>query len=227
MDKTYLPDMTYKEAEMAFEKTDTALFPLGSVEVHGPHGLLGTDFFAADEVAQRTGRKCGNAIVLPALPFGYTQSTMDFPGTITVDPSPYRLFLEGVCRSMHKWGIRRVVWISGHGPNVPIAKQVAVKLRDELGMLFASPLWYRLAIQLLPEWQLGPDHGGFTETSVAMAIRPGNVDLSEAKGGCVINDFGHGFDSSDKYEIGFEEGSSAFHLLMKDLGQEQASNRRL
>ena len=94
MRTTYLPDMSYKEAEKAFQETDLALFPLGAIEVHGPQGLLGTDFFAAEEVARRTGRKCGTAIVLPAIPFGYTQSTMDFAGTISIDPEPYRLVLH-------------------------------------------------------------------------------------------------------------------------------------
>ncbi len=215
MRTTYLPDMSWKEAEKAFKETDLAFLPLGATEAHGPHGLLGTDSFAAEEVAKRSGRKC-NAIVAPVMPYGYSESIMDFPGTITVDPGPYTMVLESVVRSLHKWGIRRVIWMTGHGPNVAPMKEVSLKLRRDLGMAFASPLWYRLAIALLPEFNLGPDHGGFTETAVAMAVRPGNVNLDEAKGGCVISDLGHGLDSTGKYEIGFEDGSVDMPLFMSE-----------
>jgi creatinine amidohydrolase len=211
----YLSDMSYKEAEEAFRQTDLAFIPMGAVEAHGPHGLLGTDHFAADAVAQRAAAKC-EAIAVPGIPFGYCDSTMDFPGTVTLSPQTSGAVLEEVARSLHHWGIRRIIWITGHGPNGPIMKQVSLKLRRELGMLFAIPLWYRLAIALLPEYKLGPDHGGFTETSVAMAIRPGNVNLKEAEGGCIISDIGHGFDSTGKYDIGFEDAGVEIPLLMRE-----------
>ncbi len=211
----YLSDMTFEEAREAFAQTDTAFVPMGAVEAHGPHGIIGTDHFAADEVAQRAASKC-NAIAVPGVPFGYCDSTMDFPGTITLSPQTSSLVLEEVARGLHHWGVRRIIWITGHGPNAPIMKQVSLKLRRELGMLFAVPLWYRLAITLLPEYELGPDHGGFTETSVAMAARPGNANLAKAAGGCVITDIGHGFDSTGKYEIGFDGAGVEIPLLMRE-----------
>jgi creatinine amidohydrolase len=188
---------------------------MGAVEAHGPHGLLGTDHFAAEEVAKRSAAKC-NALALPSIPFGYCESTMDLSGGISLSPQTSSMVLEDVARSLHQWGIRRIIWITGHGPNAPIMKQVSLKLRRELGMLFAVPLWYRLAISLLPELKLGPDHGGFTETSVAMAIRPGNAQLERAKGGCAITDIGHGFDSTGKYDIGFEDGGIEVPLMMNE-----------
>ncbi len=215
MKKTFLPDMTFREAEEAFQETDLALVPLGAIEAHGPHGLLGTDAYAAEEVAKRTGAKC-NGIVAPVMPFGFSESIMDFPGTVSVQPGPYAQILESIVRCLHQWGTRRVIWVTGHGPNVAPMKEVSLALRRELGMGFASPLWYRLAIALLPKYELGPDHGGFTETSVAMAIRPGNVNLQEAEGGCIIEDLGHGFDSTGKYEIGFEDAGVDIPLFMKE-----------
>ncbi|MEX2356154.1 MAG: creatininase family protein, partial [Thermaerobacterales bacterium] len=185
------------------------------VEAHGPHGLIGTDHFAAGEVAARAAAKC-NAIALPSVPFGYCEGTMDFPGTITIDPEPYKMVLENIVRSLHKWGIRRIVWITGHGPNGPLMKHVSLEMRRELGMLFAIPLWYRLAIQLLPDWNLGPDHGGFTETSVAMAVRPGNANLKEAEDGCIIRDIGGAFDSQGKYDITFKDAGIDIPLMMRE-----------
>ncbi len=141
---------------------------------------------------------------------------MDFPGTLSVSSVAYRTVLENICRGLYKWGIRRVIWVTGHGPNAPLAKEVSLVLRRELGMIFATPLWYRLAISLLPELELGPDHGGFTETSVAMAAHPGNVNLKEAEGGCIITDIGCGFDSTGKYEIAFENGTVEIPMYMSE-----------
>lgn len=213
MRTTFLADMTFREAEIAFKETDLAIIPLGAVEAHGPHGLLGTDAFAAEEFAIRTARKC-NAIALPGIPYGYCESTMDFPGTISVSPEAYSIMLEDIVRSLYKWGTRRIIWMVGHGPNLTLAKQVSLKIRRELDMIFCIPLWYRLAIALMPEWELGPDHGGFTETSVAMAIRPGNVNLDEAEGGSIYTDIGAGFDSTQKYQIGFEQGTVEIPMFM-------------
>lgn len=211
----FLSDMTFEEAEEAFRQTDTAFVPMGAVEAHGPHGIIGTDHFAADEVARRAAAKC-NAVSLPAVPYGYCESTMDFPGTISLSPQTSCAVLEDVARSLHSWGVRRIIWITGHGPNAPVMKQVSLKLRRELGMLFAIPLWYRLAIALLPKYDLGPDHGGFTETSVAMACRPGNANLDRAEGGCEIRDIGHGFDSTGKYEIVFDGAGVEIPLMMRE-----------
>ncbi len=215
MRTAFLSDMTYLEAGAAFEETDLVFIPAGAVEAHGPHGIIGTDHFAAEEVAKRAAAKC-NGIALPALPFGYCESTMDFPGTVTIEATTYFALLEQIVRSVHKWGARRVIWITGHGPNAPIMKQVSLKLRNELGMIFANPLWYRLAIALMPQLNLGPDHGGFTETAVAMAIRPGNADLAKAEGGCVINDIGGQFDSTGKYEILFEGIGVDIPMFMRE-----------
>ena len=132
---------------------------------------------------------------------------MDFPGTISIGQNTLVHVLEDIVRCVNIWGIKRLVMLTGHGTNLDPMTRVAVKLREELGMLFAFPLWYRLAIALLQEWHLGPDHGGFTETCLAMVYDERNVNLDEAKGGCVIADIGHGFDSQGKYEISFKDAT--------------------
>lgn len=197
-----LSALSWKEAEQAFTETDTAILPLGSVESHGPHNPLGTDWMAAWEVSRRVAEEA-RVILCPAMPYGWTHGMMDFPGTLSIGHDTLLHVLDDVIRCLHKWGIRRVVILTGHGTNQPVMARVAIRLREELGMLFAFPLWYRLAIALMPEWNLGPDHGGFTETCLAMVHNEANVNLKAAEGGSVIADIGHGFDSQGKYEIQF------------------------
>jgi len=201
-----LAALSWKEAESAFKETDTAILPLGAVESHGPHNPLGTDWMAAWEVSRRVAEQA-RVILAPVMPYGWAHGMMDFPGTISIGHETLRHVVEDVVRCLHKWGIRRVVMLTGHGTNLAVMNRVAVQLREELGMLFAFPLWYRLAIALMPEWELGPDHGGFTETCLAMVYNETNVDLNQARGGSVIADIGHGFDSQGKYEIAFRDAT--------------------
>lgn len=206
MRTTELAALSWKEAERAFQETDTAIFPIGAVESHGPHNPLGTDWMAAWEVSKRVAAQA-NALVCPVMPYGWSPGMMDFPGTISIGHDTLLRVLDDVIRCLNKWGIRRVIILTGHGTNVAVMTRVAINLREELGMLFAFPLWYRLAIALVPEWHLGPDHGGFTETCLAMVYDKANVNLKEAEGGSVIADIGHGFDSQGKYEISFKDAS--------------------
>lgn len=202
MRTTELSALSWTEAEQAFRETDTAILPLGAVESHGPHNPLGTDWMAAVLVSRAVAERAP-VVVAPVIPYGWSHGLMDFPGTISIGAETLARLLDDVLRCLHKWGIRRVVVLTGHGTNLPVMTQTAVRLREELGMLFAFPLWYRLAIALFPEWELGPDHGGFTETCLAMAYDERNVNLEAARGGSVIADVGHGLDSQGKYEITF------------------------
>ena len=201
-----LAALSWKEAEAAFKETDTAILPLGAVESHGPHNPLGTDWMAAWEVSRRVAEQA-KVLMCPVMPYGWAPGMKEFPGTISIGHDTLLHVVDDVVRSLHKWGIRRVIILTGHGTNLAIMTRVANRCREELGMLFAFPLWYRLAIALLPEWKLGPDHGGFTEACLAMVYNEANVNLKEAAGGSVIADIGHGFDSQGKYEISFKGAS--------------------
>jgi len=59
-------------AEKQFKTSKTVIIPLGSVEQHGPHLPLGTDWIIAQELAKRVSDGAG-ALVLPVLPFGYAE----------------------------------------------------------------------------------------------------------------------------------------------------------
>lgn len=175
--KALLSEMTWEEAEEAFRRTDVAIIPIGSTETHGPHNPMGTDTFAAQEVARRIGEKTG-AVVTPVIPIGYSPYHADFPGTLYLEKETIVQILMEICRQLHKWGIRRVVLLTGHGGNLPVLQTVAMKIRQEMRMLPAIPVWWRNEIlgELDPDWAFG-DHGGMKETSQNLAIVPHLVDL--------------------------------------------------
>ncbi|MFC1783939.1 creatininase family protein [Planctomycetota bacterium] len=62
-----LKDMTWPEAKKAFESKKLGIIPTGSIEQHGPHLPLGTDFMIAEYLANKVSEKV-ESIVTPAIP---------------------------------------------------------------------------------------------------------------------------------------------------------------
>ena len=68
-----------------------ALLPVGVVEAHGPHLLLGTDALMTMCIAERAAEEAG-VLLLPPIWYGYTYVLDKFPGTISISQETlYRL----------------------------------------------------------------------------------------------------------------------------------------
>ena len=180
MKKVWLADMTWIEAKEAFKNTDVAIVSMGSQETHGPHNPLGTDTFTAQEVAKRVGEKTG-VIVAPTIPVGWSPYQMDFPGGITFTRHTLELILEEICECLMKWGIKRFVFISGHGGNLDSMETVGLRLRRKHGVMCVVPRWFRAeideSISELHEIFPFHDHGGQKETSLNLAINSERVRM--------------------------------------------------
>jgi creatinine amidohydrolase len=173
-----LHEMNWKQAKTAFQQTTTAVIPIGSTEQHGPHLPLGTDWIVANEISSRVAEKT-KAIVLPVIPYGYAEYHMDFPGTMYVDKDHLRDLLMDLCRCLNKWGIKRILFINGHGGNVDVLQTVATKIRKKYAMLAGAIQWW----ELLPpkiKGDVTESHGGTVETAIVRAIAPNIVDMSAA-----------------------------------------------
>src|SRR2546430_5287241 len=87
--KNYLPHMTWPEVRDLLTRTDMVLIPVPSLEQHGLHAPIGTDFFSGVEqaklIAQRT-----DILVAPILFVGQAAYHMEFPGTIALSRSEER-----------------------------------------------------------------------------------------------------------------------------------------
>jgi creatinine amidohydrolase len=180
MKKVFLADMTWKEAEEAFKRTDVAIIPVGSNETHGPHNPLGTDTFTATEVAKRIAQKT-NVIVAPTIPIGWSPYQMDFPGGMTFTRKTLEAILVEMCESLMKWGVKRFIFLSGHGGNLDAMETVGLMLRRKYGVMCVVPRWFRPEIdESIPElYAIFPfhDHGGQKETSLNLAINPDRVRM--------------------------------------------------
>lgn len=186
MQKYLLNEMSWKEAREAFKRTDIAIITSGACHPHGSACPLGSDNIMAADISDRIGKKCVergiDVIVLPNIPFGYNEYHGEFEGTISIDTPTLIAYYMNVCKWLHKWGIRKLIWNSTHGGNKSAVQHVAFRCRHEFGMLSIYFPWYSqfLKIGVDPMGVVEPDEGLLQEISGMMYVRPDLVNVSEA-----------------------------------------------
>ena len=165
--------LNWKQAEEAFKKDPVVLVPIGSIEQHGPIGPLGTDAMAAEAFANRVA-ECTNAIVLPTVYYGSAPQHMSFPGSIDIGIDTLQRVLRGITHSLIRHGVRRFLFINGHGGNASAIDQTMFDIYHH-GCLAAELDWWAVASNMKPEWKTG--HGDCQEVSLAMALDPASVNF--------------------------------------------------
>ena len=116
---THLDQLTTREVEWMKENSPwTALFPLGSVEPHGPHLPLATDRYLSEENARRaldTLRQDGiNAWIVPAIAYGVTDFAHGFDGAISLPQDLYEVLLTRIITHYIQAGCRHICLINHH-----------------------------------------------------------------------------------------------------------------
>ena len=117
MRSRFLADLTTPEldAYLATSPT-TAILPVGSQEMHGPHQPTGTDMFIARAMSLRLAERA-DGVVLPDIPYTWCGATDGFAGTISVAPELVRQTVETVVLKAHRMGFDRQIILSNHGGN--------------------------------------------------------------------------------------------------------------
>ncbi len=132
--------MTWVEIREALAAKPVVMVPLGSVEQHGTHTPVG-DYLATEVIARRVAERTG-ALFTPTLPFGYSETHRGFPGTLTYRPETLRSTLEDLTDCLLEAGVDHILWLCGHGGNVPIIEHHARELIRGLGLRTACiDLW--------------------------------------------------------------------------------------
>jgi creatinine amidohydrolase len=177
-----LAEMSWVKAKAAFASTDLAIVPTGAVEVYGPHLPLGSDGIVAQDLARRVAEQV-EAVVTPLVPVGDSRSLLSFPGTLSVGSGALRAYLKDLCTGLAHWGIRRILFVSGHASNVPVVADIGVEMAG-LGVRVAQIDYWRaiagMAPEILDTGTLANRHAGEVGTSVLLAVRPDLVDMTLA-----------------------------------------------
>ena len=117
MRSRFLMELTTPEVEQYFSQGGkTALFPIGSVEMHGPHQPIGTDTLVAKAFALSIAESV-NGLVLPDFHYTWAGSTDGFVGTISVEPDLTQKILESIAVKCKIMGFKNLIFLSVHAPN--------------------------------------------------------------------------------------------------------------
>lgn len=183
MKKYRLSEMSWKEAEEAFKRSDTVIMPVGTLHAHGPTPI-GIDSSSVERLADQVGRKTG-LMTLPLLPFGENDKMKEYPGSIAISQHVLEGFYTDICRSLHRNGTRKVIFLNGHGGNREVLVRAGRNVR-EIGMLTAILEWWSIGKKLMPD--LFPEGTHIWELAVAMAV--GGADIADLRAGGYKGEWG-------------------------------------
>ncbi|HBM60936.1 MAG TPA: creatininase [Citreicella sp.] len=164
-----------------------AVLPIGAIEQHGPHLPMSVDACTVHNVAQRLAAALPDTspvLILPTQAICKSDEHIDFPGTLTLTGETFGHVLREIGASVARAGVRKLVFLNGHGGNIPAMDMAARDLRIRHGMMAFSANWFGFGMPegIYSATELAHGiHAGDMETSVMLALDPANVDMSLAR----------------------------------------------
>jgi mycofactocin system creatininase family protein len=136
--------------------------PVGATEQHGPHLPLATDTRIAAELVARLTQARADVWAAPALPYGASGEHAGFPGTLSIGADALEEVLVELGRSADHFA--GLILVNGHGGNAEPVARAARRLAGEGRRCLA---WAPSRPPAEARWD---GHGGFVETSIALAL---------------------------------------------------------
>lgn len=180
--RNYLPHMTSPEVAAFLDRSDMVIIPVASMEQHGNHLPIGTDFINGVERCKLIAQE-RDVLVAPVLMVGQSPYHMGFPGTMTLRAELIiKVHLEAV-ESLIRHGFKRFIIMNAHGGN----RAISTLLVDQINQTTAGvAVEFGEAIRPFMEPPSAPPsmvldrHGGTPETSSSLYLMPDLVQLDKA-----------------------------------------------
>ena len=183
--------MNWKEIDRLPRDKTVFFLPISPMEEHGPHLPVGTDFLTARDTAKdaiialEELDKDIKGVLLPAIPLGFCEFNIDFPGTISVSSRVVREVIKSFGTALSNHGFQMMVICTYHMAlsHLKGIYQGIRYLQRKYQMKVCepwAPLFYSDEVEKR-EPKLGFDtkkevHGGFRETSMMKYQYPYLVD---------------------------------------------------
>lgn len=181
-----------------------ALLPVGATEQHGVNLTLGTDSIAAERIAERIAERYGpGAVVLPTLPYGFSEHHMAFAGTVSISPESMLGVIRDIARSLARQGSRMLVLVNGHNGNTATLNVAAATIRYETGLKTAVMFYFKQASDVVKKYGQTERYGHACEieTSVMLHLAPEAVGKGELQPGELIPHHRQHADNMDPFSL--------------------------
>lgn len=165
------------------QNPELAIIPVGSLEQHGPHLPVMTDWAVATELGRRVAELTGG-FLLPALPISTCREQMGKKGSVWMEPPTFYAMMNDIIMSLKLQGFKKVMIVQGHGGifiMTPLVRDLNAKFNPDLMVAnvdictFFPKLYQAGLIETATEL-----HAGEVETSMILAICPESVDMDKA-----------------------------------------------
>ena len=167
-----------------------AVLPVAATEQHGPHLPVSVDTTLINGVVNASLAHLPAdlpVLFLPTQQVGKSNEHIRFPGTLTLSAQTLiSVWMElGAC--VARAGFKKLVLLNSHGGQVSVMDIVARDLRTAHDLIVYHTSWYNLPLgsdvmgQFPPEEHRFGVHAGDIETSMMLALAPGQVDMVQAK----------------------------------------------
>ena len=207
-----------------------AVLPVAAIEQHGPHLPLNVDATLVEGVIAAALPHLPTdlpALFLPTQSVGFSPEHTRFAGTLTLTAETIIQLWTGIAESVAHSGVKKLVLLNSHGGQVGLLDVVARDLRARLGMLVYSVNWFNLPLVneqgdsvadlfSAQEHRFGI-HAGEVETSMMLALKPGQVDMAKAQ-----NFHSTSQDRADKFSILGDGRSAKLAWQMQDYNPQGA-----
>jgi len=185
---------TWPEIEDYLQRCTGIIIPVGSMEQHGPTGLIGTDSICPQVIAENAARDA-DVLVGPVFNVGCAQHHLGFSGTLTLRPSTMIAAMVDWCQSLRRHGFTHIYWLNGHGGNTATLQAAFAEIYAERSLHAGSAAppalsllarnWWELPAVMDTCRRLHPQHDGMhataSEVSVTWAAYPQQVRQQKLK----------------------------------------------
>lgn len=163
---------------------ELAIIPVGSIEQHGNHLPVITDWSIATALGEGVARKTGGFLI-PALPISTCREQMGKKGSVWMNPDTFYHMMTDIIMSLKEQGFKKVCILQCHGGifmMTPLVRELNAKYNPDLmvariDICDVFPMLYREGI-METNTEL---HAGECETSLMLHLEPDTVHMEEAK----------------------------------------------
>ena len=162
---------------------ELAIIPVGSLEQHGSHLPVMTDWAIAAELGKRVAEKMG-AFLVPALPISTCREQMGKKGSVWMEPMTFYQMMTDIIMSLKLQGFKKVGILQCHGGifvMTPLVRDLNARHNPDLMValvdsgVYSPPLRAEGILETPAEL-----HAGESETSKVLAIAPETVHMDKA-----------------------------------------------